>query len=70
MARNLTCKACGEVIVGDTDDDFVENAREHARGHGHVGPALTREHLLARFEHNHSGDHGHDGRDRSNPHAG
>ncbi|XHC90801.1 hypothetical protein ACQ86L_0425 (plasmid) [Leifsonia sp. P73] len=61
MALSLTCKACGEVISGESEDDFVENAREHARGHGHVGPALTREHILARFEHGYSapGQHGH-----------
>ncbi|XHC90813.1 hypothetical protein ACQ86L_0490 (plasmid) [Leifsonia sp. P73] len=60
MALSLTCKACGEVISGGSDDEFVENAREHARSHGHVGPALTREHILARFEHGHSTDGHHD----------
>jgi len=44
MAKLITCD-CGVVVRGETDDELVTNAQQHARDVHHMD--LTREQALA-----------------------
>ncbi len=56
MSINMTCRHCGEVIEADNEDDLVTGVQGHARSH-EGGPAMTREHILARFHRLQSREH-------------
>lgn len=50
MSVHMTCKHCRIELTADDEDQLVVNVQAHAATHddGH-GPALTREHILARL---------------------
>jgi predicted small metal-binding protein len=47
MALHITCE-CGVVVRGDSDDELVENARQHAKNAHAL--TITREQALALAE--------------------
>ncbi len=48
MTYSLTCRACKEVLIAETEDELVEKGRAHGLKHGHTKP-LSRENILARL---------------------
>jgi hypothetical protein len=55
----ITCKACGDVLSAETEDEFVEVGQAHAAKHGHAYE-LSRQHILGRLagkEHRQHGNH-------------
>lgn len=50
MTIELHCKACGALLVGETEEELVANVQAHAQGHGHTKP-LTAAHIRYRLEH-------------------
>lgn len=48
MRFTMTCRHCGEVLRADDEDDLVAQVQAHRRSHDR-GPALSRDHILARL---------------------
>ncbi len=53
MTYSLTCTSCGEVVAAETEEEFVEKGRAHARKHGHTRP-LSHQSIMARLHRKHS----------------
>ena len=50
MARQITCE-CGQVIIGDTDDELVQKADQHVNeSHPDLVGKLSREDFLGMAE--------------------
>jgi hypothetical protein len=50
MTLTLTCRRCRTVLTADSGDELVALGEDHARQHGHAGPA-SRDRVLARIRH-------------------
>jgi hypothetical protein len=48
MKLTMTCKHCGKGLDADDEDELVAVVQAHARTH-EGGPALSRDHILARL---------------------
>jgi len=50
MAKQVVCPPCGEVILGNSDDELVSNVMAHAKVHGHEVGEEARAEILAGAE--------------------
>ena len=55
--ETVTCKACGEVLTANTEEELMELGRQHGAKHGHPQDKLNREGIAKRIRAHRSRDH-------------
>ena len=49
MSFTIACKACGEILTAESEEDLAKKGMEHGAAHGHPARAMSIEHALKRI---------------------